>query len=149
MLTNDEIESIACRVAELLREWSPQAAIARLSPADIEAIAQRVAAVTADRAEPAERITPLTRTQAARYCGLTVRSFDRERKRLPGSLSPIAESGPLSRRWSRDTLDLYLFGGGKLRTTRRRRAIPTKSAENFENGGGLAERKKAKTPADL
>ncbi len=50
----------------------------------------------------------LTRAQSAAYCGLTVRTFDRERHRA--AIQPAHASGPLSRRWLKSTLDLYIHG---------------------------------------
>lgn len=80
-----------------------------------ERIARRVAELLAE-IRPDRQV--FNRREAAEYCGLTVRTFDRERRRVPGDLAPVGTAGPLLRRWRRDTLDLYLFAGGRLRRSR-------------------------------
>jgi hypothetical protein len=89
----------------------------KLDPEDHRAIAQNVVEMLrGDVAAVASRATdpdPLfNREQAAAYCTLTVRTFDRERKRLPDALKPAATAGPLAHRWRKTTLDLYKLTQG-------------------------------------
>lgn len=96
--------------------------IVELSPASVDAVARRVlelqrempAAPAAIAADPL-----LTREEAARFCNLTLRTFDRERKRVGDKLAPAATEGPLARRWRKSALDLYILTTGRAIAHRR------------------------------
>jgi hypothetical protein len=95
--------------------------LVELSPSSIEAIALRTAEIIRN-APPVDTDPLLDRKQAAEYLTFTVRTFDRERVANPNGLKPAADTGPLSRRWRKSTLDLYKFGSRGVVRTRQRKA---------------------------
>jgi len=85
----------------------------RLHPADLEALAQRTAQLM--RPTLLDTDPEMTREEAAAYCRLSVREFDRERERFAATLKPARASRPIL--WRRSTLDIYRAqrGGASLR----------------------------------
>lgn len=83
-----------------------------LTPEDIEAVANRVVQKLRE-SPPASNDPILTREQAAAFCSLSSRTFDRERQRVPLALAPVGDVGPLSKRWRLSTLEMYLLSNGR------------------------------------
>jgi hypothetical protein len=92
-----------------------------LSNEDVEAIARRVAELLRN-APPVDADPLMDRKQAAAYLTFTVRTFDRERQRVPERLTPAEKDGPLSHRWRKSTLDMYKYGARVFVRTRKRRS---------------------------
>lgn len=75
----------------------------RLHPDDLEALAVR----TVQLMRPAllDPDPEMNREEAAAYCRVSVREFDRERERYPEHLKAARNTRPLL--WRRSTLDCY------------------------------------------
>lgn len=75
----------------------------RLHPDDLQAIITGV--VVQLRPAMADADPEFTREEAAEYCRMSAREFDRERGRRPDLLKPARTTRPLL--WRRSTLDCY------------------------------------------
>jgi hypothetical protein len=86
-------------------------ALPRLHPEDLKALAAEI--VVQLRPAMADADPEMTREEAAAYCRISVREFDRERERHEAQLKPARTTRPLL--WRRSTLDCYraLRGGFK------------------------------------
>lgn len=74
-----------------------------MTDADVERVAQRVAAIL--RPQLLDTDPLFTRAEAAAYCRVSLAEFDRERIRHPKLLKPARNRKPLH--WRRSTLDVY------------------------------------------
>jgi hypothetical protein len=82
----------------------------RLHPEDLQAIITGVAVQL--RPALADADPELTRVEAAKFCRISMREFDRERTRYPDALKPARHRRPLL--WRRSTLEVYRASRGAL-----------------------------------
>lgn len=78
---------------------------------------QRLADIVVARLKPQLLDTnpQFTREEAAAFCRISVREFDRERARYPQLLAPNRDAKPLL--WSRDRLEIYRSQRATLKPT--------------------------------
>lgn len=77
--------------------------VARMHPEDIKLLARETAALL--RPSLIDTDPEMTRDEAAAYCRISAREFDRERDRFADTLKPARNTRPLL--WRRSTLDIY------------------------------------------